>query len=331
VIPADIGRALGVRASGTWRPAPGGGPAAYATSVPFLLDSAHPERAAGGLAARLRPEPWVAAADVTGGGYLTVTVTAAKLAGLAVRVPAAGAGCLASDALTGTELRAPAAGPPQAAQAATWAQARRLVAATVTARLAGSCGATVIFEDPERGASTHQAGPVAAAVAFAGAEAIWYALASQAPGAAAAVDPLRWARAVAPNPFFGVRYAHARAAAELRWAADLGVGQGGAGAFKPEMICHAAQLELLSAISWLPERAAAAARRGRPDVFARHLRGLASRWLDCAERHPALPSGGGPAPGDDAGAAARLWLAAAAQTALATGLGLLGVAAPARL
>jgi arginyl-tRNA synthetase len=331
VIPGDIGRALGVRASGTWRPAPGGGPGSYATSLPFLLASAaaaEPGAVSAALAARLRGEPWVADAAVTGGGYLTVTVTGCALARLAVRVPAAGDACAASDALSGTELSAPAAADP--AQAATWGEARNLVAAAVTGRLAESGGATVIFQDLERAAPTGQAGP-AAAVAFAGADAIRYALARLPPGSAAAADPLRCARAVAGNPFFGVRYAHARAASVLRWAADLGIGRGGADAFQPAMICHRAELELLGAISWLPERAAAAARRRRPDVFVRHLEVLASRWLDCAEGRPALPFGGRAAPRDAAEAAARLWLAAAAQTALAAGLRLLGVAAPRRL
>jgi arginyl-tRNA synthetase len=334
VIPGDIGRALGLRASGTWRPAPPGagrGPGTYATSVPFLLASetgVKPGEVAASLAARLRGKAWIAATAVTGGGYLAVTVTDRALAGLAVRVPAAGTACTASDALSGTELAAPADADP--ASAATWSEARELVAAAVTGRLAESCGATVNFEDLERVAPTGQAGP-AAAVAFAGPDAIRYALARLAPGGAAAIDPLRCARAVVGNPFFLVRHAHALAASVPRWAADLGVDRGGADAFRPEKICHHGELDLLSAISWLPERAAAAARRRRPDVFARHLERVASRWLDCAERLPALPFGGRAAPRDGAEAAARLWLAAAAQTAMATGLGLLGVPAPQRL
>jgi arginyl-tRNA synthetase len=335
VIPGDIGRALGLRASGTWRPAPpeaGGGPGAYATSLPFRLAEAagtEPAAVAARLAARLRGEAWIAGAAVTGGGYLTVTVTSRALACLAVRVPAAGPGCAASDALVGTELAAPAAA--DLALAATWAEARSLVVASVTGRLAEICGAAVRVGKPaERLAATDQAG-TSGGVAFAGPDAIRYALARLAPGRAARIDELRWARNILANPFFLVRYGHARAASVLRWAADLGVDRGSGDAFQPGLIMHAGELRLLDAISWLPERAAAAARRRRPDVFVRHLESLASRWLGCAERYPALPFGGAAAPRDSAGAAARLWLATAAQTAIGTGLRLLGVATAERL
>ena len=81
---------------------------------------------------------------------------------------------------------------------------------------------------------------------------------------------------------------------------------------------------LLDALSWLPERVAAAARRGRPDEFARYLEDLASVTVDvlilCG--YP----GNARVPGSD-----RLSLARAARTGLAAGLGLLGVGAPDRL
>jgi arginyl-tRNA synthetase len=336
VIPGDIGRALGVRASGTWRPGPpgagGGGPGTYATSLPFLMASASgaaPEEVAAGLAAALRGKDWIDAASVTGGGYLTVTVTAGALAALAIRVPAAGPTCAASDALRGTELAAPAAA--DLASAASWEDAWQLVTGWVTGRLADIAGATVKMQDfLERCPPPGQAGP-AAAVAFAGPDAIRYALVRGTRGRAGRIDASRWARANLGNPFFVVRYAHARAASVLRWAADLGVDRGPADLFRPGLLGHRAELELLGAISWLPERAASAARRGRPDAFTRYLECLAWQWLDCAERNPALPCGGRSAPQDEHEAAARLWLAAAAQTAIGSGLRLLGVAAPARL
>jgi arginyl-tRNA synthetase len=328
VIPGDIGRALGVRASGTWRPG-SPGPGTYATSLPFLMAGAAPEEAAAGLAAKLRGQDWIDAASVTGGGYLTVTVTARALAALAVRVPAAGAACAASDALRGTVLAAPAAADP--ASAASWEEAWQLVTAWVTGRLAGTAGATVKMQDNlERVPPPDQAAP-AAAVAFAGPEAIRYALAAATPGRASRIDASQWARSDLGNPFFAVRYAHARAASVLRWAADLGIDRGRGDAFRPELLSHRAELELLGAISWLPERAASAARRGRPDAFSRYLECLAARWLDCAESCPALPFGGRAASRDEFEAAARLWLAAAAQTALGSGLRLIGVAAPLRV
>jgi arginyl-tRNA synthetase len=145
------------------------------------------------------------------------------------------------------------------------------------------------------------------------------------------IDPRRYVVNDFSNPFFGVRYAHADAASVLRWAADLGVDRGRPGAFQPGRLMHPAELRLLDLMSWLPERAVSAARRRRPDVFTRYLEGLGRAWLDCRESCPALPFGGRAAPRDAAAAAARLWLAAAAQTALGTGLRLLGAAAPQRV
>jgi arginyl-tRNA synthetase len=329
VIPGDIAAALGERASGTWRPVPGGAAGSFSTSLPFLMAGeagAEPAAIAGALAARLTGEAWIEEARVTGGGYLTVTVTTGALTGLAVRVTEAGPACAASDALRGTSVSAPASDDP--AQAPTWAAARRLVADAVTGRAAQCCGATLNIH-PERTAAPGSA--PAAAVAFAGADAVRYALARSASVRAEPTEEELLVPGGLDSPFFGVRYAHAQAASVLRWAGDLGIERGGAGEFRGELLSHPGELGLLAALSWLPERVAATARRRRPDVLARHVECLASRWLDCAEGHPALPFGGRRAPRDPEEASARLWLAAAAQTAIATGLRLLGVAAPARI
>ena len=80
---------------------------------------------------------------------------------------------------------------------------------------------------------------------------------------------------------------------------------------------------LLDALSWLPERAAVAARRGRPDEFARYLEELADVTVDALS---SASRQGRAAPGSE-----RLTLARAAQTGLAAGLGLLEVSAPERL
>ena len=334
MIPGDIATALGVRASGTWRPAPsaaGGAPGTYATSLPFRLAEAtgrDPAEVAAELAARLIPVGWIGAARVTRGGYLTVTVTGEALAGLAIRVPAAGDSCARSDALCGTELAAPADADP--ASAADWDEARRRVAAEVTGRLAAAAGARVkVYKYFERSLRQAGSGP-ADAVAFAGSDAIRYALARTGPGGGDAVDAAGCVRNLIVNPFFAARYAQAHAASVLRWAADLGLDRREAEAFRPGLLRNPGERELLGALSWLPERTAAAARRRRPDAFARYLEGLAAAWLGCWERCPALPSGGRRAPRDGYQAAARLWLAAAAQTALGAGMRLLGVAAPER-
>ncbi|HEX4657038.1 MAG TPA: DALR anticodon-binding domain-containing protein [Streptosporangiaceae bacterium] len=334
MIPGDIAAVLGVSASGTWRPAPpgaGGAPGTYATSLPFRLAGAtgrEPGEVAAGLAFTLRRVEWISAASVTR-GYLTVTVTPEALAGLAVRVRAAGAACVASDGLCGTELDAPAIADP--ASAASWGEARRRVAAEITGRLAAAAGAKVkVQNEPERRCHTDPSAQ-ATAVAFAGRDAVRYALARTQPGRAGTIDLATCVRHDLGHPFFAVRYAHAHAASVLRWAADLGIDRGEPDTFRPDLLGHPGERELLGALSWLPERAAAAARRRRPDAFVRHLEGIAEAWAGCWESRPALPFGGRSAPRDGPEAAARLWLAAAAQTALATGMRLLGVAAPERL
>jgi arginyl-tRNA synthetase len=117
----------------------------------------------------------------------------------------------------------------------------------------------------------------------------------------------------------------------LRWAADLGLSRGGPGAFGSSLLALAPEQRLLSAISWLPERAAGAARRGQPHEFARCLEDLAGAYLDCRGRCPALPFLGSCAPRTAAGIRARLWLASAAAAALGAGLRLLGIDPPDRV
>src|SRR5262249_10929870 len=93
------------------------------------------------------------------------------------------------------------------------------------------------------------------------------------------------------------------------------------------------ELAVLAALSWLPERVAAAARRRRPAELAACLEFIADSWLSCARSCPALPFGGREAPADAGGqlARARCELADAVRVALAAGLALLSVTAPARV
>ena len=102
---------------------------------------------AAALAGRLAGEPWIAAAEVTGRGFLTVTVTHDALAELALRIAQAGPACTQSDALCGRSV--PAVPPGPLAAAPGWPQARAALAAQLTARLAAAAGATV-FLYPER-------------------------------------------------------------------------------------------------------------------------------------------------------------------------------------
>ena len=94
------GRAIGVddRSSGRAR-----SPGSYTTSLPFRLGP-DPRTAADALAARLREQLWIATAEVTGPGFVTVTVTHATLARLAIRIAHAGPACAESDALAGRTI-----------------------------------------------------------------------------------------------------------------------------------------------------------------------------------------------------------------------------------
>jgi arginyl-tRNA synthetase len=352
------GPADGITPAGTWQPAPAGGspaPGSYATPVALRLAGGDPARAARvamTLAAAARQAGWVRSATVLG-GYLTVSVTADALAALAVRITQAGPACARSTALAGTSVPAPRG--PGLAAAPDWAQARRRLSELISGRLAEAAGARILPPDhaeresaPTRRTSAAPvpsdepafggiaasavpgagSGPVADAVAFAGSGAISYTLARIPPGAPARADPCLAAAHHLGNPAYAVRYAHAHAAGVLRQAADLGLGLGEAAGFQPRLLAHPTEQWLLDELSWLPERVAGAARRARPDVFARYLERLADAYFDCQEACPAMGPGvqvGGPV------TVARLWLAAAAGTALRAGLGLLGVDAPARL
>ena len=358
MITADLRRAIlaaAGRTDGDPQLRPAGGPGRYASSLPFRLTppGQDPRAVAAGMAARLETEPWIATAEVTGAGYLTVTVTRDALAALAVRIPRAGPACAASDALRGRIVPAPPPADPLTEP--TWPRARAALAAQLTPRLATTAGATLF--SPERGllpppapespapgdtrpvvpavppspvpceagavaTAVAEPGPVAAAVAYAGPDAVRFALARMPPGAPAP-DPALIARHVLANPAYAVRYAHAAAAAVLRWAAALGTSPAG---FRPRLLAELSgseELALLDVLSWLPERVAVAARRRRPDEFAGYLEELATRTIDTMNTTGFTTI--------SSISSERLWLADAARTALANGLGLLGVGAPGRL
>jgi arginyl-tRNA synthetase len=320
--------AAAARAAGTWRPAPGGAPGTYATSLPFRLAGPRCDAPAVArlLAAGLAGRPQIASAQATGAGFLTVTVTPGALAQLAVRVTQAGPACARSDALAGQVTRAPASA--DITTAATWAEAHRQVTAVAAGRLARAAGAVIVdtpdFErmDHTSPAAQPAAGPAGRAVAFAGAAAITYALARRPASPRAGIDARVSVAHIRRNPFFAVTYARRDASATLRRAAGGGLSPGDPGDVAPGQLAAAAERSLLAALSWLPERAASAGRRARPDEFARYLEQLAGAYLDVRELCPVVPAGAGGAPAA-ATARARLWLAAAAAAALTAGLSLL--------
>ena len=358
------GRALPDAAAlaGRWRPVPtaaGGGPGSYASSIPFLLASrsaGDPAHIAAVLAARLTDAGAAAGicrAAVTGPGYLSLTVSPETLGRLAARITQAGPGCARSAALRGTTVTAPAR--TVLAAAGSWDEAWRWLTAELGP--AGQRGGRRRQLDGSRRIPWWRLSPARsrAAVAFAGPDAIRYALIRAVPSGSGpgrhirAIDPRAAAAQHLGNPFYAVRYAHAHAASILRQSADLGLPAADAAQFQPRLLAHPREQALLDAMSWLPERVAGAARRGQPHVLAAYLEELAGKYLDwqecCSLSQPgAFPPGPDGHPGrtatrpdepsrpDQRGGTAlgqaRLVLAAAARTVLGTGLGLLGVAAP---
>jgi arginyl-tRNA synthetase len=319
-------------AAGTWRPVPGesgGGPGSYATTVPFVLarhSGADPARVAGVLAARLRAREEISQAMVTGGGYLTLTVTQDALAHLAVRISQAGPGCARSQSLRGTRVTAPV--PAPLATARSWAEAAQRLAAEVTGRCSAAAGADVSWT-PAPASPPWAATPVAAlgaerrsggsggpppggemtggsggspprasiadAIALAGEDAIRFALSLAGPGGQTRpVDPRAAAAQHLGNPAYAVRYAHAHAASAVRQAADLGLPMGAAERFQPRLLAHPSERSLLDALSWFPERVAGAARRRQPHVVAAYLADLAGGYFDWQERCPVSQPGAFP-------------------------------------
>ena len=377
-VPADI-PAL---AAGTWRPVPsgaGGGPGRYATTLPFVLArrlAADPARVATVLAAALVPMPGengtgevspgqvgLSEVTVTGGGYLSLTVTPDTLARLAVRITQAGPGCARSLALRGVRVTAPR--DARLAGARDWPDAHGRLLAELAGRLSGAAGAEVTWtapgrEEPAAGegrpGGDGAGGPVAEALAYAGEDPVRFALSRLASGVpkppGPELDPRGMAAQHLGNPAYAVRYAHAHAASALRQAADLGLPGPDAERFQPCLLAHPSERALLDAMSWLPERVAGAARRRQPHVVAAYLEELAGRYFDWQEACPVMrpgsvppdpvdpghagssPEGGSGEGGLTAGGEliqARLQLASAARTVLATGLRLLGIAAPGRM
>ncbi|HSR86291.1 MAG TPA: DALR anticodon-binding domain-containing protein [Streptosporangiaceae bacterium] len=323
---------------GTWRPAPGDRPAAFGTSLAFelaRLNGRSPAEVAAVLAPPLGALPWIQAAEPSGDGYLTITVTPQALAASAARMAAAGLSCAHSTILRGT---AAAVRPwPDLAAARSWPEAWQDQADTMSGRLAQAAGATVsITSEWKRGGlqpppARDRRSPVYAAVAYLGVSSVRYRLARTVPGSTAQLAKLSEPRARTADPLYIVQQAHADAASTLRWAADLHLARVGLGERPMELLTAKAELELLGLLAWLPVRVAAAACRHRPDEVPRYLEQVAEAWMTCRQAAPALPFGGRAAPDEPELASARLVLADAARAALAAGLALTGITASERM
>jgi len=308
---------------GTWRPAPDGAPARYATTLPLelaALAGTDPAAVAAELARPLGAAGWIEDAG-SSGGYLMITVTPQALARSAARMAAAGPACATSVILAGTT--AVAADWPDLAAARTWQQAWQDQATAMTGRLALAAGASAALSSGrERGspgpARTQRPRPPGA---YYGPDSVRYALARTAPGSAvppaSLLTPPLPGRRIA-DPLAAVQQAHADAASVLRWAAALGLARAADEDRLGGQLGRPAERSLLTLLSFLPVTVAAAGRRRRPDELPRYLEDVSSAWQECQRQAPALPFGGAAAPRDPGVAAARLVLAAGlALTAIA--------------
>lgn len=139
------------------------------------------------------------------------------------------------------------------------------------------------------------------------------------------VDVLR--RNTNENPVYYVQYAHARIAALLRNAAELGIASG-LDSFSPAELVHNRENELLATLAQFPRIVASAAEFREPHRIARYLEELAGVYHGFYADCRVLPLG------DEAPSAvhsARVALCAATRQVLANGLDLLGVSAPERM
>jgi arginyl-tRNA synthetase len=161
-----------------------------------------------------------------------------------------------------------------------------------------------------------------------GVDAARYALARYSTDSSIDIDIDVWTRATRDNPVYYVQYVAARTAGVGRHAAEVGLHRGEPGAFRPELLTHPKEHELLKALGEFPGVVTAAAELREPHRVARYLEDLAGAYHRFYDNCQVVPKG------DEEISdlhRARLWLNDATRTAIANGLGLLGVSAPERM
>jgi arginyl-tRNA synthetase len=203
----------------------------------------------------------------------------------------------------------------------------------LTAAAAGDLARIVVQQGRGYGESAALAlSPVADGLAEAiGADAARYALAwrsSKSPAGPIDIDVDRWTRANDDNPVYFVQYYAARTASVARNAADLGLGRGEAGEFRPELLAGERERELLMTLGDFPDVVDAAAERSEPHRVTRYLEQLVGAYREFYYGCRILPRGDEEITAEHR---ARLWLNDATRTVIANGLRLLGVAAPVRI
>ncbi|MBO4209559.1 arginine--tRNA ligase [Micromonospora echinofusca] len=161
-----------------------------------------------------------------------------------------------------------------------------------------------------------------------GVDAARYALARYSSDSPIDIDVELWTRSTRDNPVYYVQYVAARTASVARNAADVGLDRGDADAFRPELLAHEKENDLLKALGEFPAVVASAAELREPHRVARYLEELAGAYHRFYDNCRVLPHG------DEEVTdlhRARLWLNDATRTVIANGLHLLGVSAPERM
>ena len=129
------------------------------------------------------------------------------------------------------------------------------------------------------------------------------------------------------NPVFYVQYAHARICAVLRNADELGL-KYGAAQYKPELLIHERERELLGGLAEYPRVVVSAAELRQPHRIARYIEELATLYHGFYNDCRVLPMGEEPASDIHS---TRATLCAATRQVIHNGLSLLGVSAPERM
>lgn len=161
-----------------------------------------------------------------------------------------------------------------------------------------------------------------------GVDAARYALARYSSDSPIDLDIELWTRTTRDNPVYYVQYVAARTASVSRNAGELGVTRGPAEDFRPGLLAHDKENELLKALGEFPAVLRGAAELREPHRVARYLEDLAGTYHRFYDECRILPMGDEPV-GDLH--RARLWLNDATRTVIANGLDLLGVSAPERM
>ncbi|WFE42106.1 arginine--tRNA ligase [Micromonospora sp. WMMD998] len=162
-----------------------------------------------------------------------------------------------------------------------------------------------------------------------GVDAARYALARYSADSPIDIDVELWTRAKNDNPVYYVQYVAARTAGAARNAAEIGLSRGDAAAFRPELLGHEKENELLKALAEFPAVVATAAELREPHRVARYLEeSVAQSYHRFYDNCRIAPQGDEEITDTHR---ARLWLNDATRVVIANGLHLLGVSAPERM